>query len=166
MDRIERHIGRPADLRNSQLIIYRFLDVLDFVPGDDPATKQQFVAVMALIAGRKFPGRAGAGTFGLGCTSHAIARLLDRSGFTADPIASMLTAHDALLALEKTEGKQVFDLKELVLPASGGIRLARPRLGVSDKGEPLLVCRSWVPEDLLHHHQEDALARWAELVGA
>jgi len=77
---------------------------------------------------------------------HAIGRLLDRSGFRADPIVAIFAAHDALLALAPPEGSQVYGLPSVVLPAYNGAFLATTcRTGNNDS--PLAIFRTWVNGD-------------------
>lgn len=49
--------------------------------------------------------------FGLTVSHHAVARLLDRTQFRADPTRAVLEAHDALLALRPDEGRRLFALR-------------------------------------------------------
>jgi hypothetical protein len=162
MDRIVAIVGQPPDLRNPKFLIYRFLDVIETVPGDPPEASQRCIVVRGLVAGSKFP-RQGGDLFGCAATGHAVGRLFERSGFNADPVQAILAAHDALLCLQPAEVSQIFALSEVVLPAAGGVWLARPRI-VGAHASPLTICRTWVPRDQLHAQQEASLAAWAQLL--
>jgi hypothetical protein len=103
-------------------------------------------------------------TFGVAFTAHAIGRLLDRSGFRADPVAAMLEAHGALTHLDPEDGERIYDLQTTVeLPAAGGAFLTTPgRFGPRET--PLAIARTWVDGDQLHADQAGKLAKWRALL--
>jgi hypothetical protein len=149
-------------------LCWRFLKPLPTVPpargaAPDVLDKQPCVAargVMCNSAGR----RISVEPFGACFTAHALGRLLDRSGFAADPVAAMWQCHDQLILLGGQEGAQLFALDSVLVPAfNGGAFLCSPRtVGQSDA--PMMVCRTWLSGDQLRTGQAANVHLWQRFV--
>jgi hypothetical protein len=150
-------------------LAFRYLAPAPVIPAAagmpvDQADQQPavLVKIVMLNAGGGRP-RMTREPFGIGYTTHALGRLLDRSTFSADPVAAMFEAHDALLVLPPVEGARIFDRAELPVPAAGGAFLTSPRrIGAAEA--PLAVARTWINRDLLRDEQDAHLATWRTLV--
>jgi hypothetical protein len=163
LDRIAGAMPVPPDLRGPAVAIWRYLAPVSTLPSMDPdETPKPGVVVMAVIARRR--GRmVRCESFGAAYTLHAIGRLLDRSGFRADPIAAMMESHNALTVLPTHEGTQIFDLRNVELPAAGGAFLASPgRFGPD--AAPLAIARTWVAGTMTFPQQDRHLEAWRELL--
>jgi hypothetical protein len=119
--------------------------------------------MQAILINARRSGRLSSEPFGASFTFHALGRLLDRSGFAADPIAAMFETHDALLVLPPPEGRKMYELQRVRRPAAGGAFLATIRhVG---KGEaPLVVARTWLGRDQLRDDQAADISAWREMV--
>ncbi len=98
---------------------------------------------------------------GMVVTMHAAGRFIDRTSGTADPLAAIMAAHDALVALQPVDGSKVLRLSDITLPAADGAFLAttmRMRGGEA----PIAVCRTWVSRDQLHTRQAAHLRAWSD----
>ncbi|MGD0108481.1 MAG: hypothetical protein ABSC06_31240 [Rhodopila sp.] len=132
------------------------------LPTDDDPPQAGFVIMGVVIAGNKNR-EVRIETFGMAATEHAVARLLDRSGFRADPVATMLEAHAALTEVDQDNGQRMFDLKNAQLPTATGAFLATPgRFGPD--AAPLMVCRTWLPADQLFEDQAGTREAWRILL--
>jgi hypothetical protein len=147
---------------------FRYLKPLPAVPeavgtSGDIADQQPAIVMQALLINAGRAGLLRCEPLGAAFTFHALARLLDRSAFSADPIASMFEAHNALLLLPPVEGRQVFKLERVPLPAAGGAFLASIRhVGAGDS--PLAVCRTWIDRDQLRTEQAADISAWHNLI--
>jgi hypothetical protein len=163
IQRIEGAMPRPPDLRRRYAAVWRFLqpvEALPAIPGAEAAPTRPGVVVMGIVAARRgLPCQPR--TFGLGATFHGLGRAVERSGFRADLAASLFAAHSALLALDVTEGREVFNLPSVVLPGGGGTFLATPIAG----RDPICICRTWLDVDQVHADQAADLSAWATLMG-
>jgi hypothetical protein len=158
-------IPAAPDWREPTMALWRFLKPVPSLPSADPnEPPRPGVVVMAVIAKRR--GRPiRCESFGVAFTAHALGRLLDRSGFQADPVTAMLQAHDALCQLPTEAGAALFDLDRAELPAAGGAFLSLPgRFGQAEA--PIAVCRTWVAGDMLLGTQNITMARWRDLLDA
>ena len=142
---------RPIHVDTRQ-VLWRIL-----VPHDD------HISVEALGVGLYGSGAFRQENFGLSITKHALGRLLDRSRFTCDPVTAMLSAHDALLALQHDEGRRVYALPTVTLPAGDGVFLATPRTPTPENDDPFAVCRTWIASSQLWDDQEADVALWDSL---
>jgi hypothetical protein len=101
--------------------------------------------------------------FGAAFTTHALCRLLERSGFSVDPVQAMFEAHDALLALDPVAGALIFDRERLLVPTqSGGFIMSPRRVGAW--ASPVAVARTWLDAGQLRDDQDTDLVRWRQLL--
>ena len=100
--------------------------------------------------------------FALTVTHHALARLLDRSGFAADPVQAVLQAHDALKDLDAEEATRLFALGEFLLPAAKGAFLLSSSPS-NENNAPMSTAWTWVSDDQMYADQERYAAMWAQL---
>jgi hypothetical protein len=147
---------------------FRYLKPVAEVPAAiggefDSGDQQQAIVMQAVLINSGRVGRLSREPFGAIFTFHALGRLLDRSGFAADPIAAMFEAHDALLVLPPTEGRKVLDLQHVRLPAAGGAFLATIR-HVGTGEAPLVVARTWLSQDQLRDDQAADVSLWHDLI--
>jgi hypothetical protein len=164
IERICSAMPRAPDHRTDRVAIWRYLQPLVELPGaDDDDQRRSGVMMFGIIAERKRRRRR-IEPFGIAFTTHAIGRLIDRSNFTADPERAMFDSHDALMALPALEFDRAFNLPDIVLPAAGGMFLARSRrIGLNDA--PLMVCNTWVHADQAFQTQQADLSAWATFMG-
>jgi hypothetical protein len=162
IQKIRGYMPRPPDLSGNgmRLVGWRYLAVLPAIPGDEADPPQSCLAVRAIIAQHKKPGR-GAELFGLVVSLHAIERAYQRAP-EMDVAAAIFTAHDALLALE-SEGEQVFALSGFPLPCAGGLFRAQPR-HVGPERSPVAICHTFITNDMSHFDQERDAAEWRRLI--
>jgi hypothetical protein len=163
IDKITRAMPVPPDLYDATMAVWRYLRPVPALPSADPdEPPRPGVVMMVVIAGRR--GRlVRCETFGAAFTLHAVGRLLDRSGFQADPVAAMLEAHAALAAVPPQDGERLFDLRAAELPAAGGAFLASPgRFGPD--AAPLAIARTWVAGSQTFPQQDRHLAAWRTLL--
>jgi hypothetical protein len=95
------------------------------------------------------------GPWGLATSTHALCRLLDRTGFRADPVAAMVEAHDTLLSASAECGRTVLAEREWAVPAGPGGFIATVR-GVKlppDDAIILACAGTWVSKDQLFDNQ-------------
>jgi hypothetical protein len=147
---------------------FRYLKPVDGVPAAisgqfDSGDHQRAIAMQAVLINAGRAGRLSREPFGAIFTFHALGRLLDRSGFSADPIAAMFETHDALLVLPPTEGRKIYELQNVRLPAAGGAFLASIR-HVGTGEAPFVVARTWLNRDQLRADQAADVSAWRELV--
>jgi hypothetical protein len=121
------------------------------------------VGVMVVLLGAPGRPKICVETFGLSFTRHSLGRLLDRSGFSADPAVAMREAHDGLMALAPADGERVFALPELVLPGARGCFLAVPQMRNST-GSPMATCWTWLDRDQTFPDQARDLEAWREVL--
>ena len=149
-----RHVERAMPIRpvwvGQRGYAWRFLRPL----GDT-------IEVQAVLLGAKNRPAVSIESFGLNCCRHAIGRLLDRTGFVADPVRALFEAHDALMRLEPDDGRQVFDLPALPLPAAGGCFLT-VREPLDDR--PMLSARTWIAADQRYRDQDQSMEIWARFL--
>ena len=162
IDRLVALMPRPPDLRRDRLVLWRFLDELPAIPGASDEFPQPCIAVRAIIAQHKKAAR-GTGLFGLVTTLHALHRLHDRSGFSVDAGAVVFEAHNALLALDSTEGGQIFSLDEITLPAGPGFFVGKPRI-VGALQDPIVICRTWLADDQANAKRVSDATAWRSLL--
>ncbi len=163
IEKIARAMPIPPDLRSSDGILWRWLQPVAQLLVDDEIPCPG-IMVMTIFAGRKRKACT-IETFGAGFTLHAIGRLLDRSGFKADPVAAMCESHNALVALSSVEGRQFFALASAELPAGGGAFLATPHhLGSNEA--PVAICKTWVSGGQTFPDQDANLAAWHTLISS
>jgi len=97
--------------------------------------------------------------WGLIFGDHALCRVLERSGYTADPEAAMLDAHAALLAAPGDLAGVLVSEGRWAIPGGPGAFLATFRRA-DDGGPPLvaLTAETWVSSDQLYPEQEAQVA--------
>ena len=105
-------------------------------------------------------------SFGLAVSRHALARLLDRSGFVEDPADAILSAHDCLLALTPEDGAAAFELKSLTLPTKHGAFLVTPKAPATDSTSPFSMASTWVFSGQTWADQDAEIAAWRTLTSA
>ena len=147
------HAGRLAQWRLLRPA-GRLLEVGDTLGGDTA------VLVKSLTFGR-VNGAAGLveHPWGLAFTDHALCRLLERSGYTADPEGAMQEAHDLLLAAPGDLAAVLEAEVRWAIPAGPGAFLATLRR--TNDGEPdlvVLTADTWVSVDQLRPEQEAQVA--------
>ena len=152
VERLHRRLSIERVHTAPRAAVWRFLRP---GPADEPPAVQ-VAAVILDVAARP---ALQIEPFGFAASHHALGRLLDRSGGTADPAAAVLEAHSALLRLQADEGERLFQLPQIVLPAAGGLLLASPRPGAIRA-----VALTWIDRDQLGADQERAAADWSELL--
>ena len=103
--------------------------------------------------------------FALTVTHHALARLLDRSGFTAGPVQAVLEAHDFLRKIDPEEGTRLFALGEFLLPAAQGAFLLSSSPS-NENSAPMSTAWTWVSDDMLYADQARYSTMWAQLIDA
>jgi len=97
--------------------------------------------------------------WGLAFADHALCRLLERSGFTADPEAAMHEAHELLLCAPGSLSGVLGSEGQWAIPGGPGAFLATLRR--TNDGEPDLVAitaETWVSSDQLYPEQEAQVA--------
>jgi hypothetical protein len=165
INRIIAAMPRPPDLRLERTVIWRFLRPVAVVPHDpgsqDKVDRPGLEVVGIVAAHRARPARPS--SFGLAVTTHACGRLIDRSTREIDVAAAIYESHDCLLALPGIEGEAIFNLKELILPASDGMFLANP-FHIAAGNVPIAVARTWVSSDMAHKRQTADLSVWHRLL--
>ena len=117
------------------------------------------IAVQAILLGARNRPAICIEPFGLLVTRHALARIIDRSGGTVDPVAATIEAHNRLLALSPEDGEKLFQLQQLLLPAGPGVFLVSPRPRSGHEG-PSAICKTWVSNDHLWDNQSRDVAAW------
>jgi hypothetical protein len=97
--------------------------------------------------------------WGLAFADHALCRVLERSGYTADPEAAMLDAHAAVLAASGDLAGVLVSEQRWAIPGGPGAFLATLRQA-DDGGPPLvaLTAETWVSSDQLRPDQEVQVA--------
>jgi hypothetical protein len=150
-----------------RIAAFRYLKPVDGVPAAidgqfHAGDQQQAIVMQAILINARRTGWLSSEPFGASFTFHALGRLLDRSGFSADPIAAMFETHDALLVLPPTEGRKIYDLQHVRLPAAGGAFLASIR-HVGTGEAPLVIARTWLDRDQLRADQAADISAWREL---
>lgn len=97
--------------------------------------------------------------WGLIFGDHALCRVLERSGYTADPEAAMLDAHAALLAAPGDLAGVLVSEGRWAIPGGPGAFLVTFRR-TDDGGPPLvaLTAETWVSSDQLYPEQEAQVA--------
>jgi hypothetical protein len=119
--------------------------------GDDPTWQQDCIAVLYLIAGQidSFTGYE-AGVWTVAFTDHALGRLLQRSP-GADPRATMLAAHRAILRARITDLQPCFDDPDhaFLLPATCGAFICSMIIG-NDLSLPTDLREKLAPEPTIH----------------
>lgn len=96
--------------------------------------------------------------FALTIAFHAVGRLLDRSSFQADPVRSILEAHDALLALSPDECLRLFALPRFMLPGGQGAFLV-----TASRNPAMLTARTWIDADQFGDDQERDANAWSQV---
>ncbi len=97
--------------------------------------------------------------WGLAFADHALCRVLERSGYTADPEAAMLDAHGLLLGASADVAATLTAEGRWAVPGGPGAFLGTMRR--TDDGGPVLVmltAETWVSSDQLRPEQEAQVA--------
>jgi hypothetical protein len=162
IDRLCDRMPRPPDFRHDRRVFWRYLAPLDAIPGDDAARQQAGISVKAIIAMHRRPAQRGE-LFGAIVTAHAMARALDRSAFTLDLWTAIFDAHNALLSVERDEGRAVFAVDQVELPTEHGFFVARPRI-VGPADSPVMIGRTWLNRDQAAHRQISNADAWRALM--
>jgi hypothetical protein len=96
------------------------------------------------------------GPWGLSVTDHALARLLERTAYRAEPVAAILEAHDMLLDASSNTANALLAARQWAIPAGPGALLCTVR-SLSDDGDAdalvLLTAETWVSGDQLRPQQ-------------
>jgi len=97
--------------------------------------------------------------WGLAFADHALCRMLERSGYAANPEAAMLDAHAALLAAPGDLASVLVSEGRWAIPGGPGAFLATLRR-TDDDGPPMvaLTAETWVSADQLYPEQEAQVA--------
>lgn len=92
--------------------------------------------------------------WGLIVSSHALGRLLQRTGFKANLVSTMVEAHSALIAAPAGVGQTMVDEADWAVPTVGGAFLTTVRL-LNDTSEAiaLLTAKTWIEDDRLKPNQ-------------
>jgi len=132
----------------------RLLDAGDRLGGDTS------IVVKSLAIGRiRGTAQRVEDLWGLAFADHALCRLLERSGFTADPEAAMHEAHGLLLGAPGDLAGVLGSEGQWAIPGGPGAFLATLRR--TDDGGPDLVAitaETWVSSDQLRPEQEAQVA--------
>jgi hypothetical protein len=166
IEKLARALPIKPEIRNASGACWRFLQPVAELPGvaeQEGGSPRAGVVVTAILAARR-GGLIRAQSFGAGFTVHALGRLLDRSNFKADPAAAMLESHAALAALDPAEGRRVFELPTIELPAWSGAFLASPARCAD--GAPIWLSLTWVAGSQTYPQQDRHLEAWRTLLEA
>jgi hypothetical protein len=149
--------------RDEHIALWRLLRPVDAVminPADGEDIGDQAIVASWLAIGR---GRGRAvrreGPWGASFTNHALGRLLERTGFQADPVAVMLAAHDALLSASTGCARTMVGERLWAIPAGPGAFLTTVR-GLTLDGDALVLAtaETWVSDDQLWPQQAAQVA--------
>jgi hypothetical protein len=145
--------------RDHHARLWRFLQpveaVLDTPDGRNRGDEAVVLSWLCLGLGR---GRAvrRVGPWGLSVTDHALARLLERTAYRAEPVAAILEAHDMLLDASSNTANALLAARQWAIPAGPGALLCTVR-SLSDDGDAdalvLLTAETWVSGDQLRPQQ-------------
>jgi len=147
---------RPTFIDNAgRYVCWRYFGPQATILVGDEDKQDSALIVSALVIGlaRGRPACQGV-PWGLVINSHALGRLLQRTGFKADPVATMIEAHTALLAVPAGVAQAMVDEADWAVPAAGGAFLTTVRL-VDHDGEAiaLLTAETWIGDDWLKPDQ-------------
>jgi hypothetical protein len=167
LDRVVERMPAALVHRTPRTAVWRVFTPIEQLPaGDlpDPADDSRGVMVKGYLLGVRGRTAMNLEPFGAVFTWHALGRLLDRSGFTVDPLKAMREAHDALLLVTPATGGQLLDLEDLTLPSTGGGFLCQTRR-VGANQAPLAIARTWISDAQVFPHQAAHLSAWEQLLG-
>jgi hypothetical protein len=161
LDRIRLRIPFTPMLLTERYAVWRFVRPTGplLAEGTGPARGKQFL-VSALVVGlARGQATAKIVPWGMSFCSHAIMRLLYRSGFAADPVQAMLQAHDAARAASAECARPMLAEDSWAIPAAGGAFLAT-LLPMDDGGDTIVVaqCGTWIGQDQFLPCQEAQVA--------
>lgn len=149
-------LARPTFIDNAdRYVCWRYFRPQATVLVGDEDKQDSALIVSALVIGlaRGRPTRYEM-PWGLVINSHALGRQLQRTDFKADPVTTMLEAHNALLAAPAGVAQTMVDEVDWAVPAAGGAFLTTVRL-VDHDGEAiaLLTANTWIGDDWLKPNQ-------------